>query len=172
MAIENQGIRNVFNYYGPRKTDSHFGGYIDHEVIKTIQWTFDYTMIGTTPGVSVIGTLNKLDYSIPANASILTSRLQIITAFTSTSTTTTLSVGLEQQDRTAINATGLITATHGSAANIQVVGSIIDGSTGTAAAFINKTIGTAAGELVVTASAADLLTGKARMIVQYIEQGL
>ena len=66
----------------------------------------------------------------------------------------------------------MITAAQATQTTIAEVGAIIDGSSGTAAGYINKTIGTSPLELVVAPSVADLLTGKARLIVQYLDQGL
>ena len=165
MGFELDSKRGVLNHYGPRTTDQKFGGEICDEVIKTVQWTFDYNDLPT-------GATNKLGYSIPANSTILMAKLQIIDAFTSTSTTTDLLVGLEQADGTDIDLDGLITAAQATQTTIAVANSIIDGASGTPAALIGTTIGTAAGELIVTSSAADLTAGKARLIVQYLNRGL
>lgn len=172
MSIEKNLIRNVFNHYGPRRTDPHFGGQISNEVIKTIQWTFDYTNIGTTVGTDVVGSVQALEYSIPANSTILSAKLQVITAWVSTSTTSDLTIGLEQADGTDIDLDGLITAAQATQTTLGVAGSIIDGASGTPAGLIGFTIGTAAGELIVTPSADDFTAGKARLIVEYITAGL
>lgn len=172
MTFEKAAIRGVFNHYGPRKTDSHFGGFIDNEVIKTIQWTFDYTQIGTNAGTDVMGGTTNLEFSIPANATILSAKLQVVTAWVSTSTTSDLTVGLEQADGTDIDLDGLITAAQATQTTLAVAGSIIDGASGTPAALIGFTIGAAAGELVVTPTVDDFTAGKARLIVTYIDAGL
>ena len=62
----------------------------------------------------------------------------------------------------------MITAAQATQTTIAVVNSIIDGSSGTPGALIGKTIGAAAGELAVTPTVADLLTGRAEMIVEYV----
>ena len=165
MGFELDGKRGVLNYYGVRTVDSKFGGAIDDDVIHTVQWTFKYNDLPT-------GATNNLGYSIPANSTILSAKLQIIDAFTSTSTTTDLNCGLEQADGTDISVSGFITAAQATQTAIAVVNSVIDGASGTPAALIGTTIGTVAGELIVQSSAADLLTGKARLIVQYIQRGL
>lgn len=165
MSFENQAIRGVLNHYGPRKIDQKFGGDIPRSVVKQVVWTFDYNNL---PDAST----NGLEYVIPANATILSAKLQIITAFTSTSTTTDLTVGLQKADGTAIDDDGLITALQATQTTIAVAGSIIDGASGTPAALIGKTIGTTAGELVVLPTVADLTAGKARMIVEYIKEGM
>jgi hypothetical protein len=93
----------------------------------------------------------------------LNARLEIITAFTSTSTTTDLTVGLEQADGTDIDLDGLVTAANATQDTIGAVG-LITGS----GALVGASIGAAAGEVVVTPSVADLLTGEARLVVQYL----
>lgn len=165
MGFENQAIRGVLNHYGPRKINQKFGGETPNAVITTASWIFDYNDL---PDASAQG----LEYVIPANATILSAKLQIITAFTSTSTTTDLTVGLQTSAGVAIDDDGLITAAQATQTTIAVAGAIIDGASGTAAALIGKTIGTTAGELVVTPSVADLTAGKARLIVEYIKEGL
>jgi hypothetical protein len=165
MSLENSNGLGVLTHYGVRTVDPKHGGEMCDEVIKTVQWTFSYNDLPA-------GATTKLGYSIPANSTILMAKLQIIDAFTSTSTTTDLTVGLEQADGTDIDLDGLITAAQATQTTIAVVNSVIDGASGTPAALIGTTIGTAAGELVVTPSVADLLTGKARLIVQYIRRGL
>jgi len=122
---------------------------------------FDYN------NLPVAGT-NNLQYSIPANSRILSAKLEIITAFTSTSTTTDLNIGLATSAGVAIDAAGLVTATEATQTAIAVVGSVITG----AGLLVNKTIGAVAGELTVAGSAADLLTGRARLLVQYIKAGV
>lgn len=172
MTFEKNLIRGVFNHYGPRKVDQHFGGLGDDEVIKYAIWTFDYTMIGTTVGTDVVGSTQSLEYSIPANSTILSAKMQIITAWASTSTTSDMQVGLEQADGTDIDLDGLITAAQATQTTLAVAGSIIDGASGTPAALIGFTIGAAAGELIVTPSVDDFTAGKSRLIVTYITAGL
>ena len=171
MPFETNLIRNVSNHYGPRLTDSRFGGRIENELVKSVQWSFNHTQVGTALGSVQCG-VGALEYSIPANSTILSATLQIITAFTSTSTLTDLNIGLEQADGTDISLSGLITAAQANQTAIAVVGSVILGSSGTPAALIGLTIGAANGELIVQASTADLLTGRARLIVTYIRSGL
>jgi hypothetical protein len=165
MGFENSAGLGVNTHYGVRTVDSSFGGRIDDDVVKTVQWTFSYDDLPT-------GSTSNMEYSIPANATILSAKMQIIDAFTSTSTTTDLLVGLVTKAGVEIDYDGFITAAQATQTTIAVVNSIIDGASGTPGALIGTTIGTTAGELSVTASAADLLTGKARLIVRYITRGL
>ena len=165
MGFELDSKRSVFNHYGVRTTNQKFGGNVDDEVIKFAAWTFDYNDLPA-------GGTSNLQMSIPAGARILGAKLEIITAFTSTSTTTDLTIGLEKADGTDIDLDGLITAAQATQTTIATAGNIIDGASGTPAGLINVTIGTSAGELIVTPSAADLLTGRARLIVEYLVAGV
>jgi hypothetical protein len=165
MGFELDSKRGVFNHYGVRTTDQKFGGNVDDEVIKFAVWTFDYDDLPT------YGTSN-LQMVIPANARILSAKLEIITGFTSTSTTTDLLVGLYTSAGVAIDADGLITAAQATQTTIATAGNVIDGASGTPGALINVTIGATAGELVVAGSAADLTAGRARLIVEYIKAGI
>lgn len=162
MGFELDSKRGVLQHYGVRTVDQKWGGDVDDDIIKTAVWSFDYNDLPTF-------STSALNKSIPANARILSAKLEIITAFTSTSTTTDLDVGLYTSAGVAISAAGLITATEATQTTIATAGNVIIGAAG---ALLNKTIGATAGELVVTPTAADLLTGRGRIIVQYVEAGL
>lgn len=160
MTFELDSKRGVLQHYGPRVVDQKFGGDVDDDIIKTAVWSFDYNDLPT------FGTSN-LQKVIPANARILSAKLEVITGFTSTSTTTDLDVGLYTSAGVAIDANGLITATEATQTTIATAGNVIVG----AGALLNTTIGATGGELVVAPTVADLLTGRGRVIVQYIEAG-
>lgn len=148
----------VSNNYGPRTTDGRFGGSENSgNIIRRALWDFNFDGLP-------VGSTSGLGFVIPANSTIVSARLYIDTAFTSTSTTTTLLIGLEQADGTDIDVDGLVAAAQGSAAAIAVADSNIVG----AGALVGKTIGAAAGELIVAGSANDLLTGHARLVVEYV----
>lgn len=160
MGFESMAVRGVNNHYGPRKTNSKFGGDLTTDGIKKQAiWQFLYNDL---PDAST----SNMEQVIPANAKIVSAYLEILTAFTSTSTTTDLTVGLQTSAGTAIDDDGLITAVNASQTTIAAAGLIV--GTG---ALVGATIGTSAGELTVAASAADLLTGEARVIVEYILVG-
>jgi len=162
MALETQLIRGVTKNYGARETTGKYGSnHTSLDNVKVAKWVFDYDEL---PDADT----TNMGLSIPANSTIYSARLRIITAFTSTSTTTDLTIGLQQADGTEIDNDGLITAAQATQTTIAVVNSIIRGNSGTPAALINKTIGSAAGELVVTPSVDDLLTGRAEVLVEYI----
>ena len=162
MALETQSIRGVTKNYGTRETQGKYGS--NHTrlgAIKLAKWVFDYN------GLPDADTTNQ-GLSIPANSTIVSAKLRIITAFTSTSTTTDLTVGLQVAAGTEIDNDGLITAAQATQTTIAVAGSIIDGASGTPAALVGKTIGATAGELVVTPSVDDLTAGRAEMYVEYM----
>ncbi len=164
MGYESMAKRSVLNYFGPRKTNQKYGGASIQGTTGRIQvarWRFNYDDLPA-------GATDNLAVSIPANSTIISAKLNIITAFTSTSTTTDLTVGLEQADGTDIDLDGLITAAQATQTTIAVANSVIDGASGTPAGLIGLTIGSAAGELVVTPSVADLLTGRAELVVEYM----
>lgn len=160
MTIETAGVRNVAVHYGPRSTEGKYGrAGVGNELVKTAQWTFDYDDLPDA------GATN-LELSLPANASIVSAKLEILTGFTSTSTTTDLTIGLQQSDGTEIDNDGLVAAAEATQTAIATAGNIITG----AGALVGATIGSAAGELTVAPTVDDLLTGKGRVIVEYILQ--
>ncbi len=165
MALENTAGLGVQKHYGPRTTNQKFGGQVPDDLVKYAAWTFSYNDLPDAAS-------DKLGLSIPAYAKILSAKLEILTAFTSTSTTTDLTVGLQTSGGTEIDNDGLITAAQATQTTIATRGNFIDGASGTPAALIGASIGATAGELVVTPSVADLLTGKARVIVSYIVEGV
>ena len=162
MSLSTDSKRSVKVSYGVRGLDTKYGGRVDDDIIRTATWKFDYNDLPT------YGSTN-MEQVIPANARILSAKLEIITAFTSTSTTTDLDIGLYTSAGVAISASGLITAAEATQTTIATAGNVIVGSAG---ALINKTIGATAGEVVVTPNVADLTAGRARLIVQYITAGV
>lgn len=161
MPLELMTKRNVLQHYGQRKTNQKYGGEVSANFKRSAIWVFNYDDLPT------YGT-SKMELIIPANSTILSAKLRILAAFTSTSTATDLTIGLHDSAGNEIDADGLITAAQATQTTIAVVGSIIDGASGTAGALINKTIGSTNGELVVTPTVADLLTGRGEIIVEYL----
>lgn len=150
------GLGNL-QQYGEREVDEKRGGlFASKNNVKTAEWVFDYDDLPTY-------SLSELEQSIPANATIVSAKLRVLTAFTSTSTTTDLVVGLYQADSTVIDADGLLTAVNLDQAAIAVVGGLVTGT----GALVSTTIGAAAGELVVAPTVDDLLTGRAVVTVEY-----
>lgn len=161
MGFESNTGLGVLNHYGPRNVNQKFGGETPDDVIKTAVWTFDYNDLPA-------GGTNKLGMSIPAYAKILSARFEVLTGFTSSSATTDLDVGLEQADGTDIDLDGLLTAAQLTQTVIATRGNFVTGT----GALVGASIGAAAGELVVTPTVADLTAGKARVIVEYIVEGV
>lgn len=156
-GFENSAGLGVLNFYGPRTTEGKYGGRVDDDVIKVASWTFTYDKLPTYGS-------DNLEMSIPANAKILSAYLEIITPFTSTSTLTDLQVGLYTSAGVAIDAAGLVTAANADQTAIGTQYKLITGT----GSLVGATIGTTAGEVVVAPTVADLLTGKARLVVRYL----
>lgn len=158
MGIELDPKRGVANHYGVRTTDGRYGAQQNSDgVIKSAIWDFTYN---TLPAAGT----NNLQFVIPANATIVSARLIVDTPFTSTSTTTDLTVGLQTSAGAEIDNDGLITAANATQTTIAVDGGVITGS----GALVGKSIGAAAGELVVAGTDTDLTAGAGRVIVEYI----
>lgn len=162
MALETQLIRGVTKNYGSRETQGKYGSRVNGDsLIKTAIWTFDYDDL---PDAST----SNQEQVIPANSTIVNAYMRIVTAFTSTSGTTDITVGLQESDGTEIDNDGLITAAQATQTTIGTAGNLIDGSSGTAAALIGTTIGTEDGELSVAPNVSDLTAGRAEVIVEYM----
>lgn len=159
MGIEIDAKRGVANHYGVRTTTGKYGGQEStcKGIVKSAIWDFDYN---TLPAAGT----NNLQYVIPANATIVSAKLVVDTAFTSTSTTTDLVIGLYTGAGVAIDADGLIAAAQATQTAIGTAGNVVTG----AGDLVGKTIGADAGELVVAGTVDDLLTGSGRIIVEYI----
>lgn len=158
MGFEIDAKRGVANHYGARETNGKFGGQQNSStIIKSAIWDFDYNDLPSA------GT-NNLQFVIPANSTIVSARLYVDVAFTSTSTTTDLVVGLYTSAGAAIDADGLLAATDATQTAIGTAGNVVTG----AGALVGKSIGASAGELVVAPTVDDLLTGKGRIVVEYV----
>ena len=158
MGFETDSKRGVQSHYGPRVVTNKFGGHLpSNGIVKSVMWDFAFDEL------PVCSTSN-LEVSIPSGSTIVSAKMYIDTAFTSTSTTTDLLIGLEQSDGTDIDADGLITAANASQTTIAVLNSVITGT----GALVGTTIGANAGELLVAGSDTDLLTGQARVVVEYV----
>jgi len=154
---------DVLTSYGVRTTNGKFGAEQNtDDIIKRVMWDFVYSDL--PDGASdALG----LDHIIPANSTIVSAKLFIDTAFTSTSTTTDLDIGLNRatDGTTAIDADGLITAANATQTTIATAGNVITGTGDLVGALSNATYD---GVLVVTPTANDLLTGAGRIVVEYI----
>jgi hypothetical protein len=158
MGYEVDAKRGVANHYGPRTTNGKFGGQENSDgIVKSALWDFDYNDLPTYGS-------NNLQFQIPANATVVSAKLYVDVAFTSTSGTTDLNVGLYTGAGVAIDADGLISAAEATQTAIGTAGNLVTG----AGALVGKSIGAAAGELVVAPTVADLTAGKGRVVVEYV----
>ena len=168
MTFETNAIRGVVNSYGTRTTDNKFGGQgsAADGVVKEAYWDFDFNSLPNHTGAAVNIVGNNMQFNVPANATIISARLIVDVAFTSTSTTTDLTVGLYRGTGTGteIDADGLITAANATQTTIGTAGNVITGT----GALVGTTIGSNAGVLVVAPTTNDLLTGAGRVVVQYV----
>lgn len=154
---------DVLASYGVRSTNGKFGAEQNYDtIIKSVMWDFAYNDL--PDGASDALGLNHI---IPANSTIVSAKLYIDTAFTSTSTTTDLNIGLYRatDGTTEIDLDGLIAAAQATQTTIGTAGNVITGAGALIGAVSNATYD---GVLVVAPSANDLLTGAGRIVVEYI----
>jgi len=159
-------ITQVTTHYGPRSTNQKFGGAPSTKgMVRELVYVFDYNDL---PNASS-ATNSSLEQVIPAYAKVLSAKLEILVGFTSTSALTDLTVGLEKSsDRSVVDADGLITAANATEAIIATRGNYV---VGTGALVASNDVGADAVEVVVAPSVDDLLTGKGRLIIEYIAEG-
>ena len=158
MTIEaNTGTGSVA-HYGARVTDKKYGGEVSNRAgTKTIVVTFDYDDLpaATFPG---------LQAQVPKGAVITAARFDVITAFTSTSTTTDLQVGIADADggSTVTDVDALLTAANLTQTVIAEATDITPGTGASVGAPVTENV-----VITVTPTVDDLLTGKARIEVDY-----
>jgi len=157
MGFESNTGTGSVAHYGPRETNQSFGGTSTNrsgEIQAVYQFDFD-----ELPEATNI----DLDNIIPSGAQILSAEFNVITAFTSTSTTSDLLVGLADADggATITDADGLLTAAQ---LTQTVIGTtVVTSGTG---ALVGTTL-TEAAVVTVAPSVDDLLTGRANLVVTY-----
>lgn len=148
--------RRAATHYGRRVDESQ--AMSEHNVSQNVykqEVTFKYNDLPTAQ-------LDELNQRIVAGARVLSMVLKVHEAFTSTSTTTTMTIGLQQPDGTEIDNDGLLTATAVDA-NFTA-GAYVDG----AGALVGAASGLANDGIVVCIqSVDDLLTGEATLVVEY-----
>lgn len=157
MGFETGAVRGVVSHYGPRNSDQSFGGTLtDRAGERKVVYEFDYDNLPEATNIN-------LDAVIPAGALIVSADFRITTAFTSTSTTSDLLVGLADADggSTITDADGLLTA----AQLTQTVIATLVNTSGTGA--LVGTVLSEAAVVTVAPSADDLLTGHATLEVAY-----
>jgi hypothetical protein len=158
MGIEVDAKRGVSQHYGVRETNGKYGAASKGTgIVKRAQYDFSYDDL---PDAATDG----LGHVFPAGAIIKSAVMYVDQAWTSTSGTTDLLVGLQQADGTEIDNDGLFDGTEATQTAIGTEGNVVDG----AGALVGKTVGANAGELVVAGSVDDLTAGKARVVVEYV----
>lgn len=158
MSYELDPIRGVQVHYGQRTTTGKYGKEVPTEGLKRqVVYVFDYSDLPTN------GATN-MEFSIPAYSKIVGARFEVLTAFAGG---TSYAVGLNDKAGNVIAATGLFTGTELALANINARGKFVTGAAGT---LMNASIGATAGEVVVAATGT-FTGGKARLIVEYIQEG-
>ena len=149
MALESVGGRQTF--FGPLGDKNKFGGKVaDHGPVKTIRYSFDYDDLPDDDQNNV------MVLAIPANSLIVASTLKVGTAWAGG---TSISVGLEQQDGTVIDADGL----HAAILTAALTADAIDVGGG---ALIGATSGANIAVVAVTASGT-YTAGTAVLEVEY-----
>jgi len=117
MALENVGGRQTF--FGALPDKNKFGGKIHYSgSVKEIRYSFSFDdMPATDSG-------NAMVIAIPAGAKIVDAVLKVGTAWVGG---TSVALGLTDQDGTANDPDGLVTATQGATANLTA-GAVITGT--------------------------------------------
>ena len=158
MSLETAPVRGTVNHYGPRDEDMRYGGTNTNRngEIK-VRMVFDYNEL---PEATTI----NLDHVIPSGSTILGANFNVVTAFTSTSTTTDLTVGLADADggSNITDADGIFTAA-------ELTQTVI-AATGVTAASSGALIGATLSEgavVTVAPNVDDLLTGRAILEITY-----
>lgn len=189
MGFESNTGLGTLNHYGERKIDNKYGGNLGVDgAIEQVQYTVDLAEeisgAPTTSNEVITSSTNGLEFVYPAYAKIISARVEVLEAITTTggsaATSASFQVGLEQADGTAIDVDGLIDATDGAltiASNdiAEPRGTVLVGSN--AALVPNVSIGSAAGELtakLVIDNITDMtaVAGKVRIIVEYMPEGV
>jgi len=149
-------LNGVSNHYGPRGVEDVFGGEIKtNGKIRQFEYDFNYD---DYPTASTNGSMNII---IPAYSVIISCRLYTTVDF---ATGTALEVGLEQADGTEIDSNGLVTATEGALANLDLGKWVIGNG-----ALIGATTGAADGQLMVVGTGTTMTAGSARIVLEFMQ---
>ena len=152
MGFENLTGTGSLAHYGPRETNQKFGGGLsDRSGSNKVVYEFDYDDLPAG------GASDNLYATIPANAFINSAKIYVVTAMAGTAGT--LTVGLEEQDGTDIDADGIDAAV---AQASLTANAVIDCD----GALVGASIGTSAGQLLVT-TGGTVTAGKFKVVVEY-----
>lgn len=153
MALESVGGRQTF--FGSLPTKNKYGGKVATKgITKEARYTFAYDDLpGNDSG-------NAMVLAIPANSKIVSADMVVSTAWVGG---TNLTVGLEQQDGTAIDADGL----HAAILTAALTASSLHVGAG---ALIGVSSG-AADAVVVVTTTGTFTAGDAELVVKYETYG-
>lgn len=189
MGFEDSAGLSVRNHYGPRKTNERFGSEVSTSgLIKEVGALVDIADVVTGAPTTSNVLMNpagggEMELIIPAYAKILSAKIEVVEAFSTTggtaATAASLQLGLDKySDGTAIDADGLIDATDGAltiASNdiAEPRGTVLIGSN--AALVPNVSIGADDGQLYCVLVINDITdmtaaAGKFRIVVEYIDE--
>lgn len=165
MGFESNTGLGTQAHYGERALDQSFGGQVSTSgLTKELSWNFDFDKL---PAYAA----DNMDVVIPAYAKIVSARFEVLTAFTSTSTTSDLLVGAYQatgatSPGTVVDADGFLTAAQLTQTVIATRGNYVVGT----GALVGASVGAEPVEVTVAPSVDDLLTGKARLVIEYMDE--
>ena len=158
MSLETNAVRGTVSHYGPRDEDMRYGGTNTNRngEIKA-KFTFDFDELPEATAIN-------LDHVIPSGSTILSANFRVITGFTSTSTTTDLTVGLADADggSNITDAGGIFTAAELTQTVIAATG-VTAASSG---ALVGATLSEAA-VVTVAPNVDDLTAGRAVLEITY-----
>lgn len=161
MSLLNQSGRGVLTNYGPRPTDTKYGGETAGEsgVLRVVEFVFDYDEL---PALNTTDLAQK----IPAGALITSASFEFLAAFVSTGSTAALTVGIADDDggATLTDVDGIFTAA-------EITNAIIEAGTprlvSSAGAVLNVRLAEAV-QITVAPTVDDLTAGRAKLTVAYI----
>lgn len=176
MSFEDLAVRNTLTSFGPRSTNSSFGGQIGDCVVKYVSLEFGAPLTTTSTsadfgltGLQVAAWATKgIDHIIPARAIFLKADVVVETAFDAL-TALTIGTYKASDGTTAIDADGLVTAANAPLASIDAVGDRILGSGGqliTGTAGLGATLFDSVIRVLYTGPVPTV--GKARLLVSYV----
>ncbi len=157
---KDDSIRTQYQNYGVRGTDTKYGGETAGEYgeLRKVEFVFDYNELPSYDSANLAQVL-------PANAIIDSVDFDVLVAFTSTSGTTDMVVGLADDDGGAniTDPNGLATAADLTQAVIAALGRTAGSGAQIGTTILEKS------QVTVGSTVADLTAGRARVVVRYTE---
>jgi len=152
MSLESVGGRQT--YFGKLPTKNKHGGKIDGKGSEVeLRYSFSYD------DMPAVDDGNEMNLAIPAGAQIVSSQLRVGTAWVGG---TSVAIGLTDQDGTANDPDGLVTAVAGATANLTAGAVLVGGG-----ALIGAVGDASADQVVSTLVVGTYTAGDAELIVKY-----